>query len=336
MGVLGSYRMRWVRKYLRARALLKSLDLRCVADRTDRIKPGEILLFSTQRNEKSRLPYFLQYYRDLGVTHFVIVDNDSSDGTGAYLVDQPDVSLWQTKASYKNSRYGVDWLNHLQSKYAHGHWCVVVDADEFLLYPFCDTRPLRALTDWLDSCSIRSFGAMMLDMYPKGPLEDQPYQPGQNPMDIACWFDSGNYMISRNPVYGNLWIQGGPRSRVFFADTPERAPALNKVPLIKWDRRYAYVNSTHMLLPRGLNLVYDDRGGEKVSGVLLHPKFLDILADKAPEEAARMQHYADAFEYRTYAQKLSGDAQLWCKWSERYINWRQLEILGLMSKGNWA
>jgi hypothetical protein len=91
-----------------------------------------------------------------------------------------------------------------------------------------------------------------------------------------------------------------------------------------------------MLLPRGLNLVYDDRGGEKVSGVLLHPKFLDILADKAPEEAVRMQHYADAFEYRTYAQKLSGDGQLWCKWSERYINWRQLEILGLMSKGNWA
>jgi hypothetical protein len=24
------------------------------------------------------------------------------------------------------------------------------------------------------------------------------------------------------------------------------------------------------------------------------------------------------------------------KWSEKYVNWRQLEILGLMSKGNWA
>ncbi|MGC3937942.1 glycosyltransferase family 2 protein [Roseobacter sp. EG26] len=328
--------MRLARKRLRLRAQRKSFELRRVVDRTSQIRDGDILLFSTQRNEKVRLPYFLEYYREMGVTHFFIVDNDSTDGTADYLVDQPDVSLWQTRGSYKRARFGVDWLNYLQGKYADGHWCVVVDPDEFLLYPFCDTRPLRALTDWLDSCSIRAFSAMLLDMYPKGRLEEQPYLPGQNPIDIACWFDSGNYTISRNHLYGNLWIQGGPRSRVFFPEEPERAPALNKVPLVKWDKRYTYVNSTHMLLPRGLNLVYDEWGGEKASGVLLHAKFLDTFADKATEEIKRQQHYAESYEYRAYADHLSEDPQLWCKWSEKYINWRQLEILGLMSKGNWA
>lgn len=336
MGVLGSYRMRLARKRLRIRARRKSFELKQITDRTTQVRTDDILLFSTQRNEKVRLPYFLEYYRDMGVSHFFIVDNDSTDGSADYLADQPDVSLWRTKSSYKNARYGVDWLNYLQSKYAHGHWCVVVDPDEFLLYPFCDTRPLRALTDWLDSCSIRAFSAMLLDMYPKGRLEDQQYQPGQNPIDIACWFDSGNYTMSRNPLYGNLWIQGGPRSRVFFPKEPTRAPALNKVPLVKWNRRYAYVNSTHMLLPRGLNLVYDQRGGEKASGILLHAKFLDTFADKASEEIERQQHYAGSYEYRAYAQGLTEDTELWCKWSEKYINWRQLEILGLMSKGNWA
>jgi hypothetical protein len=43
-------------------------------------------------------------------------------------------------------------------------------------------------------------------------------------MEITAWFDSGNYTISKNPLYGNLWIQGGPRARVFFADDPYRAP----------------------------------------------------------------------------------------------------------------
>ena len=328
--------MRLARKRLRIRALRKRQELRRVADRTAQINPGEILLFSTQRNEKIRLPYFLDSYRDMGVTHFLIVDNDSTDGTADYLADQPDVSVWQTRSSYKRSRYGVDWLNYLQSKYGHGHWCVTVDPDEFLLYPFCDTRPLAALTDWLDSCSIRAFSAMLLDMYPKGRLEDQPYLPGQNPMDIACWFDSGNYTITRNHLYGNLWIQGGPRSRVFFPSEPDRAPALNKIPLVKWDRRYAYVHSTHMLLPRGLNLVYDEWGGEKASGVLLHAKFLDTFADKAKEEIDRRQHYAESYEYRAYADGFRADGLLWCNWSEKYINWRQLEILGLMSKGNWA
>ncbi len=91
-----------------------------------------------------------------------------------------------------------------------------------------------------------------------------------------------------------------------------------------------------MLLPRGLNLVYDEWGGEKASGVLLHAKFIDTFAAKAAEELDRKQHYAASHEYRAYADRLGDNPDLWCKWSEKYINWRQLEILGLMSKGNWA
>ncbi|MEM8576546.1 MAG: glycosyltransferase family 2 protein [Pseudomonadota bacterium] len=336
MGFIQSYRLRLQRKRWRIRAFRKRRELSRIADRTGEIRPGDLLLFSTQRNERIRLPYFLDYYRDMGINHFLIVDNDSDDGSADYLVDQPDVSVWSAKASYKRSRFGVDWLNWLQMKYAHGHWCLTVDPDEFLVYPFCDTRPLRALTDWLDASSIKSFSAMLLDMYPKGRIDAQPYQAGQNPMEIASWFDSGNYSMKRNKRFGNLWIQGGPRARVFFPDQPAKAPALNKIPLVKWDRRYAYVSSTHMLLPRGLNLVYDEWGGEKASGVLLHAKFLDTFTAKAAEELSRKQHYAASVEYKAYADSLKDDPDLWCKWSEKYINWRQLEILGLMSKGNWA
>ncbi|MEM6938598.1 MAG: glycosyltransferase family 2 protein [Pseudomonadota bacterium] len=336
MGVLQSYGLRLQRKRWRIRAFRKRRELSRFADRTESIRQDDILLFCTQRNEMVRLPYFLQYYRKQGVGHFFFVDNDSTDGSLEYLAEQPDVSIWRTRASYRRARFGMDWLTWLHMKYAHGHWVLTVDPDEFLVYPFCDTRPLRALTDWLDASSIRSFSAMLLDMYPKGPLNAQPYQPGQDPMEIACWFDSGNYTISRNYRFNNLWIQGGPRARAFFPQQPERAPALNKVPLVKWHRRYAYVSSTHMLLPRGLNQVYDEWGGEKASGVLLHAKFLDTFGAKTEEEIARGEHYAGSREYKAYVSQLKSDPQLWCKWSERYINWRQLEILGLMSKGNWA
>ncbi|MEP3053479.1 MULTISPECIES: glycosyltransferase family 2 protein [Rhodobacterales] len=336
MGAWQSYRNRLQRKRWRIRAFRKRRELSRVADRTTNIKSDDLLLFSTLRNERVRLPYFLDYYREQGINHFLIVDNDSNDGSTDYLAQQPDVSVWHTKFSYKRARFGVDWLNWLQLKYAHGHWALVVDPDEFLVYPFCDTRPLRALTDWLDASSIKSFSAMLLDMYPKGRLDAQPYTEGQDPMEIASWFDSGNYTMSRNKRFGNLWIQGGPRARVFFHNAPEKAPALNKIPLVKWDRRYTYVSSTHMLLPRGLNQVYDEWGGEKASGVLLHAKFLDTFTSKAAEELTRKQHYAASVEYKAYADSLKDDPELWCKWSEKYINWRQLEILGLMSKGNWA
>lgn len=307
-----------------------------MVNRTTQIRPDHILLFATLRNERLRLPFFLRYYRDLGINHFIVVDNDSNDGSREYLAAQPDVSLWHTTASYKRSRFGMDWLNWLLAKHGTGHWTLCVDPDEFFVYPFCDTRPLRALTDWLDASSIKSFSAMLLDMYPKGPINARPYREGQDPMEIAQYFDSGNYTVTRNRRFGNLWIQGGPRARVFFADAPERAPALNKVPLVRWQKEYAFASSTHMLLPRGLNLVYDEWGGEKASGVLLHAKFLDTFAAKADEEMTRNQHYANSHEYKAYKAGLERHPDLWCRWSEKYINWRQLEILGLMSKGNWA
>lgn len=336
MGLISSYRMRLRRRYWRLRALRRRRQLTTVRDRTRTIASGAILVASTMRNERVRLPYFLDYYRRLGAEHFLIIDNDSQDGTADYLQAQPDVSLWTTKASYARAAYGVDWLNWVLRQNAHRHWCLTVDVDEFLVYPFCDTRPLRALTDWLDAGQVRSFGAMLLDMYPKGPIGRRAYREGEDPIGIASWFDAGNYMIERNPLYGNLWIQGGVRARRFFGDDPWKAPALNKVPLVRWHRDYVYVSSTHALLPRGLNLTYDPAGGEKTTGLLLHAKFVSTFLDRAQEEAGRAEHYRNAAEYEAYAEGLDTETDLWCRASERFVNWKQLELMGLMSKGNWA
>ncbi|MES2916595.1 MAG: glycosyltransferase family 2 protein [Pseudomonadota bacterium] len=336
MGLTTLIRLRTRRQYLLARAFRRRRQLTPVRDRTAHLSARPILLFSTMRNERVRLPYFLTYYRRLGIDHFLIVDNGSDDGTREYLAEQPDVSVWTTPDSYRRSRFGMDWLMHLLRRHGDGRWCLTVDVDEFLVYPYCETRPLRALTDWLDSAETHSFSAMMLDMYPKGAMHEQPYREGQNPFEIAQYFDSGNYIHSRNATYRNIWIQGGPRARLFFSDRPKLAPAMNKTPLVKWDRTYAYVSSTHMMLPRHLNLTYDDQGGERPSGVLLHAKFLDTFAAKAAEELARGQHYAQSEEYRAYREGISRERDLWCNWSEKYVNWRQLEVLGLMSKGNWA
>lgn len=331
-----TYRLRMRRKRLLIRAFRKRRNLSAISNRTKQIKPADILVFCTARNERVRLPYFLRYYRDLGVNHFLFVDNASDDGSAEYLAAQPDVSVWHTAASYKSARFGMDWINHLLRKYGTGHWTLTVDPDEFLVFPFCDTRPINALTDWLDTYDMRAFPAMLLDMYPKGPIDQELYAEGQNPFEIASWFDAGNYTITKNQEMRNLWIQGGARARLFFSQEPEAAPSLNKIPLVRWERAYAYASSTHMMLPRGLNLTYDERGGEKISGCLLHAKFLSPLGTKVSEELERKQHYAASREYHAYAEKLSDEADMWCKWSEKYINWRQLEILGLMSKGNWA
>ncbi|RYI29173.1 MAG: glycosyltransferase family 2 protein, partial [Acetobacteraceae bacterium] len=285
--------------------------------------------------EALRLPHFLHHHRALGVRHFLVVDNGSSDGSAGLLRGQPDVSLWKTSDSYKASRFGMDWLTWLQLRHGHGHWCLTLDADELLVYPYWQTRPLPALTNWLEGQGRASFGALTVDMYPEGPVSQGQVAPGDDPLTHLTCFDCGNYQTQVQPRMRNLWVQGGVRARAFFAADPRRAPTLNKTPLVHWNRRFAYVNSTHALLPPRLNVVYATDGGELTSGVILHTKFLPGITERSAEEKARGEHFGNADQYSAYYDRLSADPVLHTPASIRYTGWRQLEALGLMSRGGW-
>lgn len=334
-GPILHYRRRLIRKRLLWRAFRRRRDLKLVSDRLGSIGPGTILGFATLRNEALRLPFFLDHYRRLGVEHFLLVDNDSTDGSVELLGRQPDVTLWHTAASYKGARFGIDWLNWLASRYAHRHWVVMVDADEVLIYPDWERRGLRDLTGWLDRQGSMMMGAMMLDMYPKGPPDEQSYTPGQDPAEILHWFDAYGYWAQRQRKLDNLWLQGGVRARCFFADDPARAPTLNKIPLIRWRRGFTFVNSTHSALPARLNHTFDEGGREKLSGILLHYKFLPGTALRAQEEKRRGEHFQVRERYADYYDRLSANPDLWSSESTRFTGWPQLVDLGLMSRGGW-
>lgn len=329
-----AYKLRWRRRRLLFRAFRCRHQLRSVIDQTRQIKRDDILLFSTVRNEIVRLPYFLEHCRKIGVSRFLFVVNSSDDGTLEYLSKQPDVSVWTTDASYKASRYGVDWLTWLQRKYAHGHWCLTLDADELLIYPDWEKRDLKNLTQWLDQKGVDAFGASMLDLYPKGPIGATKYKVGTDPLKALQWFDCDNYTWERTPKYQHISIRGGARKRMFFKQNPEFAPDLNKTPLIKWHRSYAYVTSSHIALPRKLNTVFDARHNLP-TGILLHTKFLDIVLEKSQNEKKRREHFLHPERYDEYYDNIISNPDFHHKAAKKYLNWQQLVEVGLMSKGSW-
>lgn len=331
-----AYALRTRRRRHLWRAFRSRHALRAVVDRSGSIQPDDILCFMTVRNEMLRLPHFLDHHRKLGVGQFLIVDNDSTDGTRDFLAAQPDVSLWTTTASYRQSRFGLDWVTWLQMRHGHGHWCLTLDADELLIYPYWQTRSLPALTGWLEGQGLAAMAAMMLDLYPEGPLSQARIAAGDDPLTVLRWFDAGNYRLRVQERTGNLTIKGGPRARMFFADDPRRAPTMNKIPLVYWNRRYAYVNSTHDMLPPRMNAVYAQDGGEQISGLLLHTKFLPEIIAKSAEEQARKQHFSNSALYDRYYEALIDDPVLHTAASEPLTSWRRLEALGLMSRGGWV
>lgn len=318
-----------------ADAARKSRELDCVVHRAENAAKARILSFTTLRNELPRLEYFLDFYRQRGVGHFFFVDNGSDDGSREYLAEQPDTSVWMTEASYKASKFGVDWLNWLKTRYADGKWALIVDVDEFLVYPHDDARSMLDLTDHLAAMGRPSMGAMLVDMYSDRPIDETYCGPGDNPIEAAPFFDADNYTMQRSIRYRNLFIQGGPRMRAFFSDAPEKAPALNKTPLVHWRRGYAFKSSTHTALPRKLNRTYGESWGEMITGCLLHAKFLHLLKTKSEEELRRNEHYAGGREYQAYAREIENKVVLHTPSSVRFEDWRQMEELGLMSRGGW-
>lgn len=325
------YRRRLIRKRLLWRAFRKRRELRILYDNRSRVSPASILLFSTTRNEEVRLPHFLNHYRRLGVDHFFIVDNGSDDGSVDFLKQHLDVTVFQAHASYRASRFGVDWLNWLKFKYAPGHWVVVSDADELLVYPNHDTKNLAVLTEWLTANGFDAMGAVMLDLYPKGSPDAQTYIASKSPLEVLQWFDAEGYWAQRQEKLGNLWLQGGPRARKFFTRNPEQAPTLNKIPLVYWRKGHAFVNSTHSALPSRLNEAWH----APISGALLHTKFLPGVAQRAAQERVRDEHFQVGARYADYYQSLTESPDLWFERSKKYTGWQQLVDLGIMSQPDW-
>ncbi|MEM9269838.1 MAG: glycosyltransferase family 2 protein, partial [Pseudomonadota bacterium] len=151
--LLTQYSLRLERKKLLLRAWRRRRELSHVHGPLE--FPQGPLVALCLRNEHPRLAHFFSHYRNLGIAHFLVVDNGSTDGSAEWLADQPDCTVWCCSGSYKRARFGMDWINGLLNQHAQGRWVLTVDADELFVYPHMEHRPIRALTDWLDTQNLR-------------------------------------------------------------------------------------------------------------------------------------------------------------------------------------
>jgi len=280
--------------------------------------PGAVLLFLTVFNGSDYLDWFLDHYRTLGVDHFFITDNGSTDGTLERLSAEPDVSVFFNPDSFAKSGFGVLWVNHLTQRFAVNHWCFHVDMDEGFVFPGCDNG--RSLGDLLSYCDDRGFGlvrAAALDMYP----ESLEAVGGADPFAASRYFDVDYFVVpSELPPY--VMIQGGLRRRLTgLASSMQKSPLVRMAP----DVRYLECNHSTTHLP-----VAD------VSGAILHYKFVGDLKRRVTEAISRGEHFSQAVSYHRLGESLGASGwsgSLLSPHSRRYEGTASLLQLGLMRSG---
>ena len=306
-----------------------------ILERKDRrsvdVRPETILCFMCVRNESLRLPYCLSYYRRLGVSRFFVVENNSTDDTLPWLLDQPDVYVWHAGGSFRAARCGSDWIECLLQQYGVNHWCLVVDADELLCYPDYETRRLPALCADLDQRGKKAFLTILLDMYADKAIKDTHYQSGQDFLGVCPFFDRQFYHFKTENFFGHNEHPsyfGGLRQRVFGGSEPGKDEnyfyCLNKVPLIKYDKSLVLSDNLHWT---SCNEIAEE------TGCLLHFKYFSSFLNSAREEVERKEHWNYGLQYAQYAKAIENTPNLILFSEEHSIRLRdsrQLVELGIM------
>ncbi|MDX2028947.1 MAG: glycosyltransferase family 2 protein [Alphaproteobacteria bacterium] len=290
------------------------------------------------RNEAQRLPWLLSYYRKLGISRFFVVDNGSTDGSLEFLAQQKDCHVFSTSESFATAKYGVLWHEHILQQYGEGsHWWLILDADEMLIYPGCESVLLPEFCTYLEGTGAEGLYTAMIDMYNRGPVAEAVYKQGQPFLEVCPYLDTEYKFRPRlkapfaKKPFPRIEPVGGPRLRRFYPEYHRAGmwavaktkilrrlrdllsrfgiqlsvncsvpPILFKVPLFQVKPGFQLVNS-HMVSPLKL---------ASVTGALLHFKFFSDFHERVMGEVKRGEHFDGASEYARYLKAMESDPRM--------------------------
>ncbi|MGH7005213.1 MAG: glycosyltransferase family 2 protein, partial [Alphaproteobacteria bacterium] len=151
-----------------------------------------VIVWSIFKDEIRIVRQWLHHYRTMGASAFIVLDDQSSDGTRELLAEQSDCLVLGSDEAYGALRDGKTahehWLDEIPRRHLQGRWGMLADADEFLILPPPYERLDQFAAD-LDRIGEECCSAAMVDFYPEFVRDiDVPLPPGRSPFEIAPFF----------------------------------------------------------------------------------------------------------------------------------------------------
>ena len=220
-----------------------------------------LCLVATAKNEAYFWPHFTTHYRNVGITHFIVLDDGSTDGSLDWLASQPDVSVYRSNLSFADKlgklRFGIAARGLLARHFCADRWALIADLDEFWRPP-PTMRSFSDLVTKLDEKGHHLCRGLMLDCFPEtlatleslnadtGPSVAAPYTDDLSPVHWPA-----------NTAHADVNFQSNVRSRLVRI-LIERGhipthwvqsrgnPNLYKAPLARWSGR-VHLQTAHRL-----------------------------------------------------------------------------------------
>jgi hypothetical protein len=216
-----------------------------------------------------------------------MVDNASSDGSAEQLLAEPLADVFHTEAPFYESYFGLYWYNGIARAYCRGHWILMADADELLVYDGMQDYDIKAFAKWLERQGTDRAYAPMIDLYTSGSIGSRRRSISQV-LAHDSWFDTKGYRTERYPS-GWIFI-GGPRERLF--NTAERRQP-------HWISKYPFFRMTDNTVLFDNHFVWPwDQKYRGPDAALLHLKILDDFIERCAVNEQENQHAYNSNAYR--------------------------------------
>lgn len=247
----------------------------------------KLIVVCVVKNDLERMKMFYDHYRNIGVSQFVILDNNSDDGTFEWLLEQSDSDIYLVKDKfYSKRKYG--WINKILSIYGFDRWYLYVDSDELFVYEGIETKGIQGIIKYAERKKLTRISTIMVDMYSiEGIFKTNTSK--ENIINRYKYFDRDSYVTSKN--YKGLVVRGGPRKRVMAENLEWKGPVLIKHPLFKFKKGEIF-ESAHYIFPFQTTSF--------IGGALLHYKFLTSDLDRYKKIAKEGNFSEGSKEYKTY------------------------------------
>jgi hypothetical protein len=274
---------------------------------------ADLVAICVVRDEMWRLPFFLAYHRWLGVQHFIVIDNRSTDGTTDYVQGERDVSCIVAPGSYGGRPAGhKTWLSWALRLAPPKRWNLLLDADELFVGATLQRGSLQSLLRMLDDEGVAIAATSLVDCYPANFPLTYNFEPV--PWKRIPYFDRGPYIEWPAHTWPVHHLHHGIRERICWphwrwarevkkvVPRPLRPSILHDAP--------PYVIKMP-LLKNVSGLVFDSvhRSSEAPRSAslyaLLHYKFDIDLPNKVDVALRERQHAQGSREYAGYARMLS-------------------------------
>lgn len=268
-------------------------------------RPGDVVVVCVLRDAMEHLPTFLRHHRELGIRHFVFLDNGSEDETVDYLSAQSDTTVYQCGLPFRT--YKHLFKRHLVRLVGRNRWILLLDVDECLDFPESSRASLPQFCHYLDAHGHTAVVAHMLDMFAEGPVLSQRPLPRES--DLREHFRHYDISGIRGTDYRQAFgstnrlatpdircLSCGVNLQVFGNDT-----LLTKHPLFKWTPPLELPKFSHDI--RYANIA-------DVSAVLRHYKFTPGLTGVIERALREGGYHGNSRRYRNFARTLANNPGL--------------------------